>query len=266
MNDKVSIVIRNKNESNALATILSMLNSIYSEFIKEIIIVDNNSIDDSLDVASTYKCKIVSIDNFSYGRAINYGIEAADSNYILLLSSHAMPIGKHFFFNALDAIKKDSNIAGIRFINSFDNYKRAYNNNFIVNEPLEFGLMAACCIVNKNVWLNYKFNEDLVACEDKEWSFRVMKGGYRILDLNETYYYFINRAGKSLIKRYRNETLAYYQLNRKKYPSLIKIMFSSLKKIIVTNFMSYLNALKVDLLIFVERIKLYGVFKKHKNW
>lgn len=263
MNDKISIVIRNKNESKALDTILNMLNSLYLEYIHEIIIVDNNSTDNSLEIASKFKCKIVSIDNFSYGRAINYGIAAASSNYILLLSSHSMPVGSHFFYNSIAAIKKDHSIAGIRFVNSFDNYKRAFNNNFLVNKPLEFGLMAACCIISKSVWMNYKFNEDLIACEDKEWSMRVIDSGFRIIDINETYFYFIKRTDKSLVNRYKNETLVYYQLHQKKFPALIRIIFEFLKKIFVINIKTFFKSLKIDFLIFIERIKISKKLRNH---
>ncbi|WP_339895268.1 glycosyltransferase [uncultured Algibacter sp.] len=262
MNDKVSIVIRNKNESKALDTILNMLNSLYSEYIHEIIIVDNKSTDSSIQVAKKHNCKIVNIDKFTYGKAINVGIEAALSNYVLLLSSHAMPIGNHFFYNALSAIKKDINIAGVRFVNSIENYQRAIDNDFNVKEPLKFGLMAACSLINKQAWNKIKFNQDLVANEDKEWSMRVVNEGYRIIDVNETYFYFIKRTDKGLINRYRNETLADYQLSNKKPPNLIRVVLEFIKKIFVINIKTFFKTLKIDFLIFIERIK---IIQKLKN-
>lgn len=261
MNDKISIVIRNKNESKTLGEILNILNRIYLEYIQEIIVVDNKSTDNSLEVARKYGCKIVSIEKFSYGRAINIGIEAASSRYILLLSSHAIPIGSHFFYNAVASIKKDNSTAGIRFINSFDNYNRALNNNFIVKEPLKFGLMAACCLVNKQVWEIHKFNEELVFSEDKEWSKRVSDLGYKILDLNETFFYFIQRDEQSLLNRYRNETLSYYQLNNKEFPSPLRILLTFIKKIFVTNVFVLLKTMKFDFLILKERMKIFKLLK-----
>ncbi len=106
----ISIVIRNRNEGSALECVLSMLHQLYLKDINEIIIVDNNSTDNSLEVAKKYNCVIVKIENFSYGRAINYGIAAASppSKFVLLLSSHAIPVGNSFFKNTVESLKKQS--------------------------------------------------------------------------------------------------------------------------------------------------------------
>ena len=177
----ISIVIRNKNEAKALENILSILTKIYAEDYSEIIIVDNYSTDESVSIAEKYKCKVVYIKDFSYGRATNLGIEAAKSDYVLLLSSHAIPVGKSFFKNSISALNTAKKAAGIRYINSMENYKRAVENNFIVSEPLRNGLMTACALVNKKVWEQFKFDEQLSAIEDKEWSERVVNNGFEIL-------------------------------------------------------------------------------------
>lgn len=235
----VSIVIRNKNEAKALENTLSILTKLYSNDFKEIIIVDNNSSDGSIDVAKKFNCEIVNITDFSYGRAINYGIEKADSKYILLLSSHSIPIGNSFFKNSLQELNKSDNIAGVRYINSIDNYNRAIQNGFKVTDSLRYGLLATCCMVNKEVWKENKFNEDLLAVEDKEWTNRVMKKGFDILDLNETFFYFIKRDKKASLKKYKIETIASFQLTNKRCSSLTRIVISFLKNIIILNTKKY---------------------------
>lgn len=236
----VSIVIRNKNEAKALENTLSILTKLYSNDFKEIIIVDNNSSDGSIEIAEKYNCKIVNIANFSYGRAINYGIEISVSKYVLLLSSHSIPIGNSFFKNTLLELSKSDNIAGVRYINNIDNYNRAIQNGFKVTDSLRYGLLATCCIVNKEVWNENKFNEDLIAVEDKEWTDRVMKKGFDVLDLNETFFYYVNRDKKAGLKRYKIETIASFQLRDKKFSSLTRIIISFLKNIIIINTKKYL--------------------------
>ena len=73
----ISVVIRNKNEEQSLEDILNFLCKVYIDDIDEIIIVYNNSTDQSIVVAKIFKCKIVTIENFTYGKAINLGIENA---------------------------------------------------------------------------------------------------------------------------------------------------------------------------------------------
>jgi hypothetical protein len=156
----------------------------------------------------------------------------------------------------------DQNIAGIRFINSIENYNRALINDFEVKEPLKFGLFGGCCIVNKKVWEQSKFNEELVASEDKEWSERVMKRGYRILDLNETFFYFINRNQKASLKRYKIETIAGYQLTKKKFPSPVLFFGSFLKKVILTNTKNYFKTIANDFLVLKTKYEIYKKLKK----
>jgi len=262
---EISIVIRNKNEAKNLESTLCILDKLYRNEFKEVILVDNKSTDNSIEVAKKFKCKIVSIDEFSYGKATNVGIAAASTKYVLLLSSHAIPVGSSFFKNTIVALQDKKSVAGIRYINSFENYLRAIKNDFIVNDPLKYGLMTACAIVNKEVWKEHRFNEDLVFSEDKEWSNRVVQNGYQILDLNETFYYFINRDKKSSLIRLKNETISYYQLHNKRFPSLLVLIGSFFKKIIVSNTKVYLSTLVNDVLVFRMKLKVYNMLNKNGN-
>lgn len=261
--DKISVVIRNKNEASYLETTLKILNQIYSEYIREIIVIDNKSTDNSLQVARDHGCKIFQIKDFTYGKAINMGIEKANSNYVLLLSPHAVPVGKSFFQNTLDYINKNSKTGGIRYINSIENYKRALENNFKVKEPLRFGLMAGCCLINKSVWEKIRFNEELSFSEDKEWSLRVMGAGYEVADLNESFFYFINRSRKSLINRFKNETFEEYNLHRKTFPSRLHLMGSFVKAAFINNTRSFFK--KIDLEYQLLKAKFYIRKKLNKQ-
>lgn len=244
--NKVSIVIRNRNEAFYLQKTLDILNSVYEKDILEILLIDNESTDDSLQVARNHGCRILKITEFTYGKAINLGISEARSNFVLLLSAHAVPIGNSFFENSITKMVSNPKVAGIRYINSISNYERALKNNFKVKDPLRFGLAAGCCMINRKIWKQYKFDESLSANEDKEWSLRTNTDGYDILDMNEGYFYFINRNQDSLVSRFRNETLADYQLNNKKFPSRLKILMSFVYSIAVKNTAEVLKKMSYD--------------------
>jgi len=262
--NRVSIVIRNKNEASALENILSIITKVYFDDYKEIIIVDNYSTDNSIAVATKYKCRVIYIENFSYGRATNLGIEMAVSRYVLLLSSHAVPIGNSFFKNTFDALSSFENVAGIRYVNSIENYKRAIKNSFVVTEPLKHGLMTGCALVSKKVWKQFKFDEELPFSEDKEWSERVVKNGFQILDLNETFFYFVKRDLKASISRYKSETISEYLLHDKKFSSPIVIVASFIKKIFFINTKKYFELIIHDILILKAKFEIRKELNKNK--
>lgn len=235
----ISIVIRNKNEANALEKTLSILTKLYKDDFNEIILVDNESKDNSIKIGKKYNCKIVTISDFTYGKALNKGIKAAKNRYILLLSSHAIPIGKSFFTTAIGEFINNDKLAGIRFINSFGNYERALENNFYIIDGLKYGLMNACAMIDREVWENHKFDENIVASEDKKWSQQVLDNGYLLKDCREGFYYFIKRSAKGNLNRLQNETIAEFQLNSMDYPSKTKIILTTLYNMTLKNSISF---------------------------
>nr|WP_235878243.1 hypothetical protein [Flavobacterium davisii] len=80
------------------------------------------------------------------------GIESAKNNVVLLLSAHVIPMGIAFLKILFLLFKIKKKWAGVRFINSAKNFERALEYDFEVKKPLDFGLMAACCLVSKEVW------------------------------------------------------------------------------------------------------------------
>lgn len=252
----ISIVIRNKNESVKLERILSILTNQYKDDVDEIILIDNNSTDNSIEIAEKYECRIEGIKNFTYGKAINLGMSCARNQYVLLLSSHAVPIGQSFFKSALKAFERDNNIAGLRFVNSIKDYERALNNNFLIEKPLKNGLMAACAMVNKSIWQLYKFNEKLHFSEDKEWSDRVIKDGFKIIQIPETFFYFPTRNSTNKLSRIVNETTAHIILTKSNPPSVSKILMIFIYQLTFKNIKNSIKSIVYDYKLLKAKLKI----------
>ena len=77
--NKISVIIRNKNESEYIGFAIQSCLDFFSK--PEIIIVDNNSTDDSLDIVNLFKdrtsIKKINISDYSPGRSINLGVKNA---------------------------------------------------------------------------------------------------------------------------------------------------------------------------------------------
>lgn len=228
---KFSIVIRVKNEQKSLALLLKVLSVFYIDYIEEIIIVDNNSTDGSYELAIEHKCKVVSLKEFTYGKAINMGINASITNHIVLLSAHSLPIGASFFKSLSLQIDQNPKIGAARFINSGLNYERSLINDFEVKAPLKFGLTASCAYVNKLAWQDCRFDENIIACEDKLWSQKIIEIGYIIIEIPETYFYIIQRTTHSALNRMRNEEIASHLINNTRPISISKAFLIFVKNI-----------------------------------
>lgn len=93
MDYKISVVIRTYNEQKHLGEVLeSLKNQTYKNY--EIIIVDSESTDSTLEIAGKYKAKIVHIKkkDFNYSYASNVGIQNSIGEIVCFLSGHSVPV------------------------------------------------------------------------------------------------------------------------------------------------------------------------------
>ena len=78
----ISIIIRNKNEAEFIGFTIQSCLDFFGK--PEIIILNNNSTDDSMDVVQNFnnRTKIIvkNIDNYMPGEAINLGVKLATQN------------------------------------------------------------------------------------------------------------------------------------------------------------------------------------------
>ena len=89
-----SIIIRTYNEGKYLAKVLESIQNQSFEGNFKIIVIDSGSTDNTLQIAETYKCKTVHIkkEQFSFGRSLNYGCDAATGDLLIFISAFVSPI------------------------------------------------------------------------------------------------------------------------------------------------------------------------------
>ena len=97
----VSIIIRTKNEERWISDCLRGVS--LQEFKDyEIIVVDNNSEDTTLDHVRRYNVKkILHCSEYLPGKALNIGIDIAEGQYIACLSGHCIPTNSSWLGNLL---------------------------------------------------------------------------------------------------------------------------------------------------------------------
>lgn len=184
----VSIIVRLKDEQiylNALDQILK--NQTIKEI--EIIAVDNKSIDGSKKHAKKLGWKVISIDDYSPGKALNLGISASKGSIIIILSSHCFPTNKNFLRNYLNLFNKNKNIAGIygkQVPTKYSNNENARDLIYTFGDSerfhtKDFFFHNANSAIRKSAWAKIKFNEGISHIEDQDWAKKLIKLGFLIV-------------------------------------------------------------------------------------
>jgi rhamnosyltransferase len=215
----ISILIRNKNEAKLLEKTLLGIKHQKTSLPFEIVIIDDNSTDNSVEVAEKFGCKIVNLDKkFTYGYAINFGVNHCKYQIIILLSSHNILLSNDFF-EKLNLYFRDENIAGVRctpVVNirqieqSLINPILLNSNNYKHNENWSDLLIANCSAIRKSIAQKIIFNETIRSNEEKLWSLDVFKNGYSILS-NVPCYYIYNKKNND--KAVIRDIISKYQID-----------------------------------------------------
>lgn len=217
----LSVVIRCRNEAKALEQVLEALARQQTRFPWEVVVVDNESADETRALCRRHRARVVPISRaeFTYGRALNRGIEAAQGQLIVLLSAHSLPVGRSFLESAA-APFEDPSVAAARclFVNNVQQLAEWYSPRDIRYRSLEEQRVAeagggwltaypaaTCCVIRRSVWQQVPYDEELEANEDKWWASQVLQRGFKIRCCAEAMFVYLRRRGwyEDLKKRCR---------------------------------------------------------------
>ena len=174
---KASIVIRAYNEGKNIGKLLYGIRQQDLTDL-EVILVDSGSTDNTVDIAEQHGAKIVKIteSDFSFGRALNVGCEAAKGELLVFASAHVYPVSKSWLSDLLEPFS-DPKITvsyGKQRAGSVNKYSEArlFDTWFPnISEVPQRGYFCnnANCAIRKSEWLNYPYDEDLTGLEDLHW-------------------------------------------------------------------------------------------------
>tara|TARA_B100000787_G_scaffold159998_1_gene138681 strand:+ start:9970 stop:11241 length:1272 start_codon:yes stop_codon:yes gene_type:complete len=181
---KISILIRAFNESKWINICLKKINE---QSIKpfEIIVVDNNSSDGTIEIIKKFykKTKIYKYNhNYAPGKMLNFGMSKCKGDYVLVISAHCIPCDNFLIKNLVMHLEKDTRICA--------SYARQVSLNFsddltIRDLMLTYGSESklqktdpqfnnACSIIRKNEWKNNKFDNSITNLEDRYWAAQML--------------------------------------------------------------------------------------------
>lgn len=217
MTPRATIVIRCYNEEDNIG---QLLHGILQQTVRdvEIIIVDSGSTDATLSIASRFPAKIVTIkpEDFSFGRSLNTGCRAANSEFIIIASAHVYPVYKNWV-ECLLAPFADPKVALVYG-------KQRGNKNSQFSEHQVFAKWFpdksnpnqdhpfcnnANASIRREIWEQLPYNEDLTGLEDIDWAERAITLGLKIVyDVNAEVVHVHNESPLQTYNRYRREAIA----------------------------------------------------------
>ena len=200
---ETSVVIRNRNESEYIGfSIQSVIDHIKNP---QIIIVDNNSVDNSLEIVNLFidrvNIKIIKIQEYTPGKSINLGVQASEGENILVLSGHSQ-------ITSLDMIKVNNLL--YKYAAVFGQQNPVYKGkkiskryvwshfqdddkiNMFSDIEKRYFLHNAFCFYRRSFLIDNPMPENLSGKEDRYWANTVVKKGleyYYLSDIKCNHFY-----------------------------------------------------------------------------
>lgn len=221
----VSVVIPTYNGEDDIYQLLNALKSQKGIENIEIIVVDSESNDRTLEICKEYKVNIIEIaqTEFSHSYARNLGASNANGDYIIFMTQDALPSNEYWIYNMLTPIikhdivavsciekpKENCELAYRVESENFAKYLGAYNTDRIGYLPkkqnyetmrINGQLNDVSCIIIKSIFDQFKYVGDYA--EDLDMGVRLIRAGYKVALLSsEKVIHSHNRSCGYYLKR-----------------------------------------------------------------
>lgn len=216
---RISVIIRTLNEAVHLDGLLTGIARQVTEGLPhEVVIVDSGSTDGTLDIAERHGCVIrhITREEFSFGRSLNVGCDAASGDILVITSGHCVPLDERWLQNLCQPLVEgrtvytygrqlggpDNQYSECRIFNKYYPENPAFaQNGFFCNN--------ANAAVLQSAWAEHRFDEDLTGLEDMELAQRLVRAGGKIEYVPDAgVYHYHDESWEQIRRRFEREAIA----------------------------------------------------------
>lgn len=218
---RVSVVVRAKNEARHLPKLIAGIEA-QDTSIHECVLVDSGSTDSTREIAAAAGWKVVNIapDDFTFGRSLNYGCDAASGDILVILSAHVYPVRVDHVRKMAEAVESSSDC--VVYGRQVGNSTTQFSEHVIMSHWFPADRISdqghaftnnANAALSKDLWSRFRYDEALTGLEDIELTARVLASGGKVSYVHEAPVVHVHEETFFSIRtRYLREARAYKQI------------------------------------------------------
>jgi rhamnosyltransferase len=219
----ISIIVLTRNEEKNIKECLTGVFSQETAFSFEVVLIDSESDDRTLEIANAFPLRIHRIrrDEFHHGKTRNLGAQLAKGSILIYLAGDAYPLSRHWLNNLVSPLMSDSTVAAVYGkhepkpgCNPINRFRLSWNypeEACTKKEGVEFDhahrlyfFSTVNCAIRKEVWEQNPFPEEITIFEDTAFSKKVLGAGFAIrYEPSATVLHSHNLGVFELFSRYR---------------------------------------------------------------
>jgi len=198
MDVDVSIIILTKNAGEKFNLLMEKIFS--QKFMNsfEVLVLDSGSQDKTIEIAKKYPVKLIQIKpaEFHHGQTRNYGAEMAKGKILIYITQDALPVNEDWLINLTDPLRdpEAGMVSGRQlpwqttkppekfyYHYYFPDFKVVIDKKGLNNFRDNTFISNVNSAIRKDVWNQFKFSENIMLTEDKEFAARIFKAGWKII-------------------------------------------------------------------------------------